>query len=78
MHTLPETGYLRLPQIIGNPKAVPPIPAIIPVAKSTFWNGVRTGRYPKPIKLSPRVTVWKVEDIRAFIEKSNTDGGTHE
>ena len=78
MHTLPETGYLRLPQIIGNPKAVPPIPAIIPVARSTFWEGVRTGRYPKPIKLSPRVTVWKVEDIRAFIEKNNTDVGTHE
>ena len=75
MHSLPETGYLRLPQIIGDKKAVPPIPAIIPVAKSTFWQGIRTGRYPKPIKLSPRVTVWKVEDIRAFIEKSNADGG---
>jgi len=76
MHTLPETGYLRLPQIIGNPKKN--IPAIIPVSRSSFWLGVRTGRYPKPIKLSPRVTVWKVEDIRAFIEKSNSDGGTHE
>jgi len=78
MHTLAETGYLRLPQIIGDPKANPPIPAIIPVSRSTFWQGVKTGRFPKPIKLSPRVTVWKIEDIRAFIEKSNAAGGTHE
>jgi hypothetical protein len=31
---LPETGFLRLPNIIGNPKANPPIPPIIPVGKS--------------------------------------------
>ena len=71
MHELPETGYLRLPQIIGNPKADPPIPAIIPVSKSTFWKGCGSGLYPKPIKLSPRVTVWRVEDIRDFIEKTS-------
>ena len=70
MSALPETGYLRLPQIIGDKKAKPPIPAIIPIARSTFLNGVRAGKYPKSIKLSPGVTVWKVEDIRAFIEKT--------
>jgi prophage regulatory protein len=35
----------------------------IPVSKSTWWAGVRCGRYPKPIKLSPRITVWKETDI---------------
>ena len=70
MHTLPETGFLRLPQIIGNPKAEPPIPAIIPVKKSCWWDGVKTGRFPKPVKLGPRVTVWRVEDIRALIAKA--------
>jgi hypothetical protein len=68
MHVLPETGYLRLPQIIGDRKAEPPIPAIIPVGKSTWWEGVRSGRFPKPVKLGPRVTAWRVEDIRALIE----------
>jgi prophage regulatory protein len=68
MHSLPETGYVRLPQIIGNPKAEPPIPAIIPVGKSTWWAGVKTGRYPKSVKLSERTTAWKVEDIRELIE----------
>lgn len=67
MTQLPETGFLRLPQIIGDPKAVPPIPPIIPVKKSAWWAGCKSGRYPAPIKLSPRVTVWRVEDIRAFL-----------
>lgn len=70
MHHLPETGYLRLPQIIGNPKADPPIPAVIPVGKSTWWAGVKSGKYPKPIKLSPHVTAWRVSDIRALIERT--------
>jgi predicted DNA-binding transcriptional regulator AlpA len=68
MSKLPETGYLRLPQIIGNPNANPPIPALIPVSKSTWWEGVKSGRYPAPVKLSPRITAWRVEDIRALIE----------
>ena len=69
MHKLPETGFLRLNQIIGNPKADPPIPAVIPVSKSTWWEGVRTGRYPQPVRtLGLRITAWRVEDIRALIE----------
>lgn len=64
---LPETGYLRLPQIIGNPKADPPIPAIIPVSKSTWWQGIKDGRFPQSVKLGPRTTVWRVEDIRRLI-----------
>ena len=53
MHQLPETGYLRLKQILGDPKANPPIPAIIPISKSSWWEGCKTGRYPKPVKLGP-------------------------
>jgi prophage regulatory protein len=64
---LPETGYLRLAQIVGNPKAAPPIPAIIPISKSTWWAGVKSGLYPRPVKLGPRITVWRVEDVRKLI-----------
>lgn len=67
MHALPETGFLRLPQIIGDTKAEPPIPALIPVKKSCWWAGCKSGRFPKPVKLGPRVTAWRVEDIRALI-----------
>lgn len=74
MHYLPETGYLRLWQIIGdpgNPSAKPPkpqTPAVIPVSKSTWWAGVKSGRYPQPVRtLGRRITCWRVEDIRALI-----------
>jgi predicted DNA-binding transcriptional regulator AlpA len=66
--SLPETGYVRLPQIIGNPKANPPIPAVIPVSKSTWWNGIKEGRFPQSVKLGPRTTAWRVEDIKQLIE----------
>ena len=64
---LPITGFLRLPQIVGDKTCIPPIPGLIPVCKSAWWAGVKAGRFPKPIKLSPRVTVWRVEDIRELI-----------
>ena len=67
MNQLPDTGFLRLTQIIGNPHAEPPIPPIIPVGKTCWWEGVKTGRFPKPVKLGPRLTMWRVEDVRALI-----------
>lgn len=57
----PRTGFVRLSSILA-----PAGP--IPVSKSTWWKGVRDGRFPKPQKLGARVTVWRVEDIRALIE----------
>ena len=65
---LPQTGFLRQRQILGDPKAKPPIPAIIPVGKSTWWAGVKSGRFPQPVKLGPRTTAWRVEDIRRLCE----------
>jgi len=66
MKQLPETGFLRLPQIIGDLKANPPIPALIPVRKTCWWEGVRSGRFPKPVKFG-RCTMWRVEEIKALI-----------
>ena len=57
----PLFGLLRLSAILA------PL-GPIPVSKSTWWAGVKTGRYPKPIKLGPRTTAWKAEDIQALIE----------
>lgn len=70
MHDLPTTGYIRLRQIIGDRKATPPIPAVIPISKSSWWSGVKSGRFPQPVKLGPHTTAWRVEDIRALIEQS--------
>jgi prophage regulatory protein len=63
--SLPETGFVRLSSILA-----PQGP--IPVSKSTWWAGIKIGRFPRPVKLGPRTTVWRVEDIRALIE-----GATH-
>ena len=73
IHTLPQTGYLRLSQIIGSKKTGEP--PIIPVSRSTWWAGVRTGRYPKPSRaLGERITAWHVDDIRALIESASGGG----
>lgn len=70
---IPETGYLRLWQIVGRPasKSRPAIPGLIPVSRSTWWAGVKSGRYPQPTRaLGPRITAWRIEDIRALIESA--------
>ena len=71
-YPLPQTGFLRLHQIIGNPKANPPIPALIPIGKSTWWEGCRSGRFPQPIKIGNRITVWRVQDIKDYIEQQDS------
>lgn len=58
---LPDTGFLRLSAILA-----PNGP--IPVSKSTWWAGIKTGRYPAPVKLGPRITAWRAEDIRSLIQ----------
>lgn len=60
--TLPATGFVRLASILA-PRGP------IPVSKSTWWAGIKTGRFPEPVKLGPRTTAWRVEDIRRLIEK---------
>ena len=65
----PKTGLVRLKQILA-----PASP--IPVSKSTWWSGVKEGRFPKPLKLGPRTTVWRVDDIRALFEVIDTEHHT--
>ena len=71
--TLPGNGFLRLAQIVGKPATdtAPAIPAIYPVCRSTWWAGVKAGRYPQPVKLGQRITAWRVEDIRALIKQGS-------
>jgi len=57
--SLPQTGFVRLPVILK----------IFPIGKSTWWQGVKDGKYPKPVKLSDRITAWKVEDIKSLIDQ---------
>ncbi len=58
---LPETGFVRLPEVLK----------VFPVSKSTWWAGVKDGRFPQGVKLSEKITAWRVEDIRTLIEETN-------
>ena len=56
---LPDTGFARLPTVLE----------IIPVSRASWWAGVKSGRYPAPVKLGPCTTAWKVSDIRELCDK---------
>ena len=61
--------FLRLKQIIGDPKAEPPIQPILPISKSSWWDGVKTGRFPKAIKIGANTTVWREDEIRSLVDE---------
>jgi len=66
---IPESGYLRLSQIIGCKKTGKE--PIIPVSRSTWLAGVKTGRFPQPTKaFGKRITAWNVADIRALLDSA--------
>lgn len=56
---LPETGFLRQPQVL----------VFVPISKSTLWRRVQAKSFPGPVKLSARVTVWGAEDVRRWISE---------
>lgn len=65
----PTTRYLRMSQILGDPKADPPIPAILPIGRTTFLNGIKSGKFPKPLKCGDRINIWRDNEIYAGAEK---------
>ncbi len=67
---LPEQGFLRIKQIIGDRKTG--IPPIIPVSKSTLWLWVKAGKFPAPVKLGPRVTAWDVRVVRTYLNQAES------
>jgi prophage regulatory protein len=54
----PESFY-RLPDVLK----------IIPVSRSRWWLGVRTGEYPAPCKLSARCTAWSASSIQNLVHR---------
>lgn len=62
-------AFLRIKDIIGNPKASPPILPLIPIGRTAWLQEVKNGNFPKPVKIGKRITAWRVEDIEALIVK---------
>jgi prophage regulatory protein len=59
LETVPlESRLLRLPQVLE----------IIPISKSSWWAGVRSGKYPQPVKLGLRITCWRLSDLKKLSE----------
>ncbi len=56
--SLPEIGYIRLPEVLR----------IIPVGKTTWWDGVRSGRFPRGVKIGSRITAWRIDEIRNLVK----------
>lgn len=57
---LPTVGFVRLPQILE----------VFPVSASTWWAGVKSGRFPAAVKLTPNTTAWRAEDILTLIDRT--------
>jgi len=51
-------ALLRLPQVL----------ALVPISRATWWKGVKAGRFPQPVKLGPRTTAWRKNDIMQLVE----------
>lgn len=46
---------------------------VLPISEATWWAGVKSGRYPKPVKLGPKITAWRSEDIYALVISGAND-----
>lgn len=58
---LPETGFIRKSQLI---------PYILPISNTTLWSWCKQGKFPAPVQLSTRLSVWRVEDVRAWLAEA--------
>jgi predicted DNA-binding transcriptional regulator AlpA len=62
---LPKSQYIRQSQLI---------PFIVPFSSATLWRKVGTGEFPRPVKLSERITAWRVVDVEQWLESKAKEG----
>lgn len=49
--TLPSEGFVRLPVVLY----------VLGIGKTTWWCGIKAGRFPQAVKLGPRTSAWRVD-----------------
>ena len=76
---LADSAFIRESQLVQSPKR-PDTPAPLPFSAPTLWRKVKAGTFPKPIKLSERVTAWNVGAVRAWVATQSKciNGAGHE
>jgi prophage regulatory protein len=57
---LPDDGLVRLRDLVGPGRP-------IPIGRSTWWAGIKSGKFPRPVRLGKRLVAWRVFDIRELI-----------
>lgn len=61
-YKLPESQYIRQSQLI---------PFIVPFSSATLWRKVSEKTFPKPIKLSDRITAWKTAEVQEWLDSKS-------
>lgn len=67
---LPDTGFVRQLQLVGNRRRGQC--GVLPFSATTLWRMIHLGQFPAPVKLTPRVTAWRAEDIHRWISEQHT------
>ena len=57
--TIPSSGFLRLRDVLK----------FVPVCKTRWYQGMKSGEFPRPVSLGPRAKGYKAEDVRSLIER---------
>jgi prophage regulatory protein len=63
---LSDSAFLRLSQLVQSPKRCNSM-GLLPFSAPTLWRKVKAGTFPQPLKISQRVTCWRVGDVRAWL-----------
>jgi len=64
-----ETDYIRESKLI---------PGMVPFSHATLWRKVKKLEFPKPYKLSERITAWKVAEVKEWLESKTRRGAPNE
>jgi prophage regulatory protein len=62
LDSLPPTAYIRQKLLLSH---------IVPFSPATLWRRVKAEEFPKAVKISARVTGWRVSEVRAWLDATS-------
>lgn len=61
---LPAEGFVRQSKLLD----------VLPFSDATLWRRIGNGTFPKPKKLSEKISAWRVEEVRAWFDSQPDTG----